>query len=352
MKLTTWSGLMMAAAVSATLTLPAKSEATRYVAHATVSGPVAVRVWVEGGDVFPDYNHVTFWLRADRDCYTSLFLVDTAGFIHVLNAGDRYDNGWLYGGQNYGYRACDLGLDRLDGRGIAYVFAVGSPVPFDYSYYGDGVCVNGFGFRVAGDPFVACREFYTSLLPATCRWDYVGVGFTRFYVREWVRYPSYLCTGGPAFHVRFGDECRDCADVYATYRCNVAAPYQAMRPSVRFKAQYAGTTHVVRSDDRNSREVYAPIARDRARSWAPVTAKETRRIKTLESVRVVSTSREIARAPRFEPSHRADAPVVARGGSRGQGQDMVAYKGRVVARERSAQSSREKGAQEKARQAE
>ena len=332
MKNTTWMSSMMAVAIATAVLLPPKSEANpRYVAHATVSGPVGVRVWVEGGDMFPDYNHVTLWLRADRDCYSSLFMVDTAGFIHVLNASD----GWLYGGRTYGYRACDLGLDRLDGRGIAYVFAVGSPMPFDYSYYGDGVRVNGFGYRVMGDPFVACREFYMSALPAGCHWDNVGVSFTRFYVREWARYPSYLCTSG-AYHVRVGDNCRDCAAVYATYRCNAAAPYEAMRPVVRYKSGYAAERHIVRYNSQRS----------------PVTAGETRRIKTRDMARVVSTSREIARAPQFKPEVRTVAPAMnmKKNASRGNAQVAAAYKGRGESRATSA--TREKGAHKKVRDAE
>jgi hypothetical protein len=345
MKLTNWTGLMMGATVAAAMALPAKSEATRYVAHATAPAPVAVRVWVDGGDMFPDYSHVTLWLRADRDCYSSLFLVDTAGFIHVLNARD----GRLYGGRDYGFRACDLGLDRLDGRGIAYVFAVGSPVPFDYSSYGDGVSGNGFGYRVVGDPFVASREFYMSILPAACRWDCVGVSFTRFYVREWARYPSYLCAAGPAYHVRLGETCRDCADVYATYRTNAAAPYEAMRPGVRYKSAYAAPRHVVRNYQSQS-DAYAP---GQARYVDPAMAKETRRIKAhdLAMARVVSTSREIARAPQFQPERRAYVPVVAQSDVRGVQPEMAAYRGRGVSRDVTT-STREKGAHKKVREAE
>ena len=348
MKLTHGSGFMMSLAIAATAALPTNSQATRYVAHASVSGPVAVRVWVDGGDVFPDYGCVTLRLRTDRDCYTSLFLVDTAGYIHVLNAGDRDDNGWLYGGQVYGYRASDLALDRLDGRGIAYVFAVGSPVPFDYSYYGDAVCVGGFGYRVVGDPFVACREFYMSLLPTTCHWDYVGVGFTRFYVREWVRYPSYLCSG-PGFHVHVSGACRGCADAYATYRCNVAAPYETMRPHVRYKAQARGAieTHVVRNTDgRRATYAQAPLG---TRTTAPLVAKDMRRIKNHEGVRVVSTSREIARTPQFE-TRRAPMPAVAYESSRSASTQMVAYRGN--GKHDLAQDARGKGARKKVRQAE
>ena len=299
MKRTTWSGMILAAAVATVVSMPTSSEATRYVAHATVTGPVAVRVWVDGGDVFPDYNHVALRVRPDRDCYTSLFLVDTAGFIHVLNVGGPYNDGWLRGGREYAYRACDIGIDRLDGRGIAYVFAVGSPVPFDYSYYGASVYVGGFGFRVVGDPFVGCREFYMSLLPAGCRWDYVGVSYTRFYVREWVRYPSYLCAGGPGVHVHVGDACRTCAPAYASYRCNVAAPYEVIRPTVRYKDQSRHTTemrHVVRSTSESGR--HAPVMKSVTRSTSTSVTRDTRTIKTRDNARVVSTSREIARTTR------------------------------------------------------
>ncbi|HKW15318.1 MAG TPA: hypothetical protein VJS69_12595 [Candidatus Krumholzibacteria bacterium] len=343
MKTTLGSTLALCAAVAAAMMAPAKAEAnTRYVAHATIAAPVAVRVWVDGGDMFPDYNHVTLWLRSDRDCYSSLFLVDTAGFIHVLNAHD----GWLYGGRTYGYRACDLGLDRLDGRGIAYVFAVGSPVPFDYSSYGDGVCVDGFGYRVVGDPFFACREFSMSILPASCQWDCVGVSFTRFYVREWARYPAYLCAGGP-YHVRVGDNCRACSEVYATYRTNVAAPYDAMRPVVRYKSNYTATAHIVRFNQWHSRDAYAPIEPART----PFVVKETGRMKSHDMTRVVSTSREIARAPQFQPDRPAYMPAIARSAARGNGQQIVAYKGRGESRDANA-NAREKGTHKKVREAE
>ena len=339
--------IVLASTLALTAAIPASSEATRYVAHGTlVSGPAAVRVWVDGGDVFADYHDVALYVRPDRDCYTSLFLVDTAGYIHVLQTG--HDDGWLYGGRTYGYAARDLGLDRLHGRGIAYVFAVGSPVPFDYSTYGAGVRVGAFGYRVIGDPFVGCREFYTSLLPATCRWDYVQVNFTRFYVREWVRYPSYLCAG----HVRVGDWCRHCEPVYATYRCNVAAPHAVLRP-VRYKdsARYtAGVQHVVRARASAGRR-YEPID-----ASAPVVTKDARRIKAQENVRVVSTSRNYARGARVEKT--GATPVMAKGNAHSSPKGghaeptLVAGKSRNQKDTKLAQNTREKGAGTKTRQAE
>jgi len=339
MKLTPWVSMLTVVAVA--MTSPAKSEAKHYVAHATVSGPVAVRVWVEGGDMFADYSRVRLWLRADRDCYSSLILVDTAGFIHVLNATD----GWLYGGRTYGFRACDLGLDRLDGRGIAYVFAVGSPVPFNYSYYGNGVYVDGFGYRVVGDPFVACREFYMSTLPAGCNWNYVGVGFTRFYVREWVRYPSYLCAGGP-YHVRVGDNCRDCASVYASYRHNTSAPYEVIGPSVRFKTNYSEVRHVVR-DGQRDRGAYAPAPLEPTHGWDPAASGPTRFVKSRDLTRVVSTSRGIAQVSNLQSARTAVMSAAKSGGKR-----TAAFKGAGDVREPVVANTREKGAHKKVREAE
>jgi hypothetical protein len=313
----------------------------KHASGVTVAGPADVRVWIDGGDVFPDYRDVTIWVRADRDCYSTLFLVDTAGYIHVLYPNDRYGDGWMDGGRAYGYRACDLGLDRLDGRGIAYVFAVGSPVPFDYGYYGEGVFVGRFGYRIVGDPFVACRQFYVSLLPGGCRWDYVGVGFTRFYVREWVRYPSYLCYGGPGFHVRIGESCRVCADVYTSYRCNVAAPYEVIQPVPRFKHTQAGTT-IRRSADVD--------ATHRA------TAKGSH-VSYQERTRVVSTSRTSQAKPAFTrggstgKSRAAGAPELARNDA-GSARSKVAPRMEVSGRNAPEKGARQKGAKKRVRQAE
>jgi hypothetical protein len=246
-----------------TLASLATAVTTAEAGHARVqlSAQANVRVWVEGGDVFSSYGDVAVWLRPERDCYTTLFMVDTDGYMHVLYPSSPYDDTWLYGGRSYCYRASELGLDRLDGAGIAYVFAVGSPTPFDYSTYGAGVFMGGFGFRVCGDPFVACRDFYMTLLPASCRWDYVGVSYARFYVRHWARYPSYLCYGGPGVHVRVGDGCRACGDVYVSYRSSCARPWDSFQPVPKYKTVY-GSGNINRyNDDRDDDRAYSRTSR-------------------------------------------------------------------------------------------
>ncbi|HEU4929495.1 MAG TPA: hypothetical protein VFU38_06660 [Candidatus Krumholzibacteria bacterium] len=214
-----------------------------------VTSQANVRVWLEGGDVYNDYSDVAIWLRPEHDCYTTLYMVDTDGYMHVLYPSSPYDDTWLYGGRSYCYRGYELGLDRLDGAGIAYVFAVGSPVPFDYSSYGASVFVGGFGFRIYGDPFIASRDFYMTLLPVSCRWDYVGVSYARFYVRHWARYPSYLCHGGPVVHVSWNDGCHQCNAIYTSYRSSCARPWDVIRPAARFKSYEHGDRYSSWSND-------------------------------------------------------------------------------------------------------
>lgn len=300
--LVSWIGIAALALVAAAGTMSSARAYDEFV----VTGQAGVRVWVDGGDIYDDYDDVLVYLRADRDCYATLMLVDTDGYLHVLYPSSPYERAWLRGGRTYRYHAYELGLDRLDGVGIAHLYAVGSPAPFDYSYYGASVFIGGFGFRIYGDPYIACRDFYVSLLPVSCRWDYVGVSSARFYVRRWVRYPSYLCSPGISVHVRIGDNCRQCSHVYASYRGSVASPYEGLRPERRkFKDVYASDRAVApfgRVEHARSRGVAAEPRRDRVPAKAlvrgdgksvpkvPDRAVEPR-AKRVERAKVVSSSR-------------------------------------------------------------
>jgi hypothetical protein len=315
--LTRWISVTAIAMAAVVTTAPSSMASGSQV---VVAGHAGVRVWVDGGDIFPSYGDVSIWLRADRDCYTTLFLVDTAGYLHVLLPTSPYDPSWIRGGRTYRYRGCDIGFDRLDGVGIAHVFAVGSPVPFDYSGYGAAVFAGGFGFRVYGDPYVACRDFYLSLLPVTCRWDYVGVSCSRFYVRQWVRYPAYLCCAAPGVHVRFGDSCRACSNLYVSYRHSVSDPDDVFRPAARFKSAYnARDTRYVpanreatgRIERATSRTVKYDARGDVVRRSVPVVTKNTN-VRAPARTRVVSTSRSMGAVT---GKARATATGTGRGGA-------------------------------------
>lgn len=292
-----------------------------------VSSQANVRVWLEGGDVYDNYSDVAIWLRPEHDCYTTLFMVDTDGYMHVLYPSSPYDDTWLYGGRSYGFNGYELGLDRFDGAGIAYVFAVGSPVPFDYSSYGASVFVGNFGFRIYGDPFIACRDFYMTLLPVSCRWDYVGVSYARFYVHHWARYPSYLCHGGPVVHVSWNDGCHQCNTIYASYRSSCARPWDVIRPA-KFKSYDHGERFTSWSSDGRvrvagieraqggsfkSKAAQSVTGSNQARGFSAKQYDKTKQVgrvmRSNETVRVKPTSRSesksIARAQQMKSPARA-----------------------------------------------
>ncbi len=209
----------------------------------TVTGPADIHVWFDQPHpqgVYASYDDVVISVQATRGCYATVFVVDTYGFVHVVHPFSPDDDAWIYGGRTYRFSGRELGLDGFGGRGIAHVFAIGSPYPFDYSPYGESIFVGRYGYRIQGDPYVGCRQLYVSLLPSTCQWDQVGVGFARFYVREWARYPVYLCHEyhGRGAHVRTV-RCQRCDSAYDTYRVHVNDPRVVLRKRApRYKDTY------------------------------------------------------------------------------------------------------------------
>ncbi len=196
-----------------------------------------VRVWLDGDmDVYPGMEDAVFCIRPAIDCYALVFVVDTDGFVHVIYPFSPYDQLRLRGGMTYRFFAREAGLYSFDfDRGIAFVYAVASPFPFDYSAYDVGIYAGGYAYRIYGDPYIACKRFYVSLLPPNCNWAVIGVSFSCFYVREWVRYPRYLCFGDRGSHGWHAGYCSACEPIYAQYRLHRRDPYRVLSPRVRYK---------------------------------------------------------------------------------------------------------------------
>jgi hypothetical protein len=223
--------------------------------------PADIRVWLEAGDgyhgdsyyedrgydVYPSVDDVVLYVRTSRSCYAAVYVVDTAGFIHVVYPLSPFDNTYLRGGRVYSFYLSDLDLSGAFGRGVAYAFAVSSPVSFTYRYYGWGVFRANFGFQIYGDPYVAARSFYLSLIPGSCRREVIGISHARFYVREYVRYPSYLCAG---WHDYYGvrSYCRANCAVYKDYSVHAKDPYRALHPTRRLRPTAVSYTEIVRTE--------------------------------------------------------------------------------------------------------
>jgi hypothetical protein len=254
-------GLHLVIALAAMAAVLAVAPAAHADPPVVVTGSADIKVWVDQPwDVYSSYDDVVVSVHAARGCYVAVFLIDTHGFVHVIRPSSPYESAWIRGGITYRFSGHALGLDAIVGRGIAHVFAVGSPRPFDFAPYGEAIFVGRYGYRIEGDPYLAFRELYVPILPASCRWDFVRVGSARFYVREWARYPIYLCRGshGGSVHVRVGGNCGQCYTVYHQYREHVNDPYQAVRPAPkRYKAAHSADRTPVRV--RKTKDAYKVI---------------------------------------------------------------------------------------------
>lgn len=288
-----WGSLIF----STTAVAPAQADVN--VSFAYASRPADIRVWLGYGsgyeddyeddyyedqgyddqeyddqeyEVYPSATDVVLHVRASRSCYATVYVVDTEGFIHVVYPLSPGHEAYLRGGRVYRFRLGDFGFaDPYFGRGIAYAYAVSSPVPFDYSYYGAGVFGAGFGFQIFGDPYVACREFYVRILPPACNVTYLRISHARFYVREYARYPRYLCVGWHDHHgVR--QYCGGTCDAYRHYRIHAAEPYRILRPDVRVRDDIREYTRIAKAS-KKPRIIATPehgVIHDQAREKAPV----------------------------------------------------------------------------------
>ncbi len=257
--------------------LVAPASAGVRVSFAYTSSPADVQVWLDRQgqgdyddeydgdryeyDVYPSADDIVLYFRASRSCFATVYVVDTEGFIHVVHPYSIDDNAYIRGGRVYKIYLSDFGYGHGFDRGVAYAFAVSSPVPFDYSYYGVDIFGPGFGFRIYGDPYVASKRFYLSLIAGRCDRYLIGISHARFYVREYVRYPRYLCVG---WHDYYGARqyCRGNCLVYRHYNLHARAPHQVLHPQYRIKHKVGEYTRIAHHSKREHEPRYKAAKRE------------------------------------------------------------------------------------------
>jgi hypothetical protein len=206
-------------------------------------------------DVYPSASDVVLYVRASRSCYTTVYVIDTEGYIHVIHPLSPFDDAYLIGGRVYRYDLRDFGFyDPYFGRGVAFAFAVTSPVPFSFARYGVGIFGPQVGFHIYGDPFIASRLFYFSILPGGCRRGLVGVSYARFYVREYVRYPSYLCVGWHDYHGH-RTYCRGNCAAHRHYRIHAKDPYRVIHPRRELRNEITRYAKINRTSAKDMRDI-------------------------------------------------------------------------------------------------
>jgi hypothetical protein len=161
-------------------------------------------------------------------------------------------------------------------------------------------------------------------------------------------------------HVRIGDNCRECASVYASYRCNVASPYEVLRPAPKFKREYASnrgvtTVPIGRVEQSRAGATHTVKGRsDYSQARGGVSKSVERPAVRTERVKVVSTSRSsdtqirtvnkttTAKTRVSEPRKNADAKG---------GKTKVTARKNGAAKQADTASQKKKGAAKNVRQA-
>ncbi|MCX5800244.1 MAG: DUF4384 domain-containing protein [Candidatus Eisenbacteria bacterium] len=184
--------------------------------------PLVIDVWTDRGEggVYYAGERIRVFFRASRDCYVTIYNVDTQGYVHLLYPAGSFDEHFAAAGVTYRVPSRRSPYDLvIDGpTGIEYVEAVASVEPFrarppwyldpeygewqdspwslygsdyedhaeDYDYYVErGI--------VRGDPFLAIQSINRQMIPADYPSSYYATTYTSFYVDRRVQYPRYLC---------------------------------------------------------------------------------------------------------------------------------------------------------------
>ncbi len=167
--------------------------------HASPYEP-SVEVWASG-DVFRRGDRVHVWFRSGEDAFITIFRLDTDGRVRVLYPRRPWHNNFVPGGrrlevwdptgqrERYAFVADDY-------AGQGYIFAVASPVPFDYGDfirddYWDYSAIAHYG-RVTGDPYMALMDLIDHIVPAA-GYERYSYDVYPYYIGRRYEYPRFLC---------------------------------------------------------------------------------------------------------------------------------------------------------------
>lgn len=177
-----------------------------------------IDVWTDQpeGSVYYPNEEIQIYFRANRDCYVTLYNIDTEGRINRIWPMHRHDDNHVRGHRTYRVpdRRDDYELRVSGPAGIEYIQAVASYYPYDvpefhyrepahFDYWDDDWDVS-FGF-IHGDPYLAIEKVNRYCVPRS-HWDRstVATDMTHFYVDYYVYYPGYMCNDCHYRGSRFG----------------------------------------------------------------------------------------------------------------------------------------------------
>ncbi len=165
-----------------------------------------IDIWMDQpeGSVYYPGEKIFLYLRANQNCYVTIYNIDSEGYIHRLWPTHTYEDNFIRGHRTY--RIPDR-YDRYDLRvsgpaGIEYIQAVASLYPYDVPefYYREPAHYRDYdewdvSFGVVwGDPYIAINRINNYCLPEWhWRQQATAVDMAYFYVDQYVYYPRTVC---------------------------------------------------------------------------------------------------------------------------------------------------------------
>lgn len=160
-----------------------------------------VSVWLDRDEdeIYRRGDEQRIGFQTNEDAYAVVYRIDTDGLVTILWPRDRFDDGFVFGGNEYrlpGREASALRIDEQEGEG--YVQAIVSRYPFDLRALELDFLTPDSGkrydFHVAGDPFLAMNEVNYAVTGLEDAGDQVITNYARYYVHKVVDHPRYLCS--------------------------------------------------------------------------------------------------------------------------------------------------------------
>ncbi|MCP4574183.1 MAG: DUF4384 domain-containing protein [bacterium] len=157
-------------------------------------------VWVDksADEIYRKGEFQTVGFQASEDAYAVVYRIDSEGEVTVLWPRSRLDDGFIFGGHEYGLpMSGDRKLRVSTREGEGFVEAIVSRYPFDLRdleldfHHEPGA--ERAGFRVAGDPYLAMNEVNFAITGLEDAGDYVVTNYVSYYVHQEVEHPRYLC---------------------------------------------------------------------------------------------------------------------------------------------------------------
>ena len=228
--------------------------------------PGRIRVWTDRENPYRRGERARIYFRTDEPGYVTVLKVDTDGRIRTLFPLQPWGRARVRGGtEALSDNRNGRGFLIEDDPGVGYLFAISSPVPFQYDditrgdYWDFRVIDDG---RIQSDPYVALTALAGRIAP---RGDY-EYDIAPYYVERHYEYPRFVCydchsyasyqewdpyrTSCARFRVVIYDD-----PAYYPYRYNpgrnVVMPRHRPTAKYVFKDAEPGTEYVTRLRRRN-----------------------------------------------------------------------------------------------------